>query len=98
MVVANALVEKQRVQLVSMHKDGCPCKTRQCEGKRADSAVYTHTLTKDDSVSLSRTASDSCCDGSRAESQCTQARFCYERRPDKTSFGILPLDIHSRYD
>ncbi|KAA1467599.1 zf-C3HC-domain-containing protein [Dentipellis sp. KUC8613] len=28
---ANALVEKQRVQLVDMHKDGCPWKTRQCD-------------------------------------------------------------------
>ncbi|KAI0084054.1 C3HC zinc finger-like-domain-containing protein [Irpex rosettiformis] len=28
---ANALVEKQRVQLVDMHKDGCPWKMRQCE-------------------------------------------------------------------
>ncbi|THH13963.1 hypothetical protein EW146_g6309 [Bondarzewia mesenterica] len=28
---ANALVEKQRVQLVEMHKDGCPWKTRQCD-------------------------------------------------------------------
>ncbi len=30
--VANALVEKQRVQLVDMHKDGCPWKTGQCDG------------------------------------------------------------------
>lgn len=29
--VANALVEKQRTQLVDMHKDGCPWKTRQCD-------------------------------------------------------------------
>ncbi|OSD06443.1 zf-C3HC-domain-containing protein [Trametes coccinea BRFM310] len=28
---ANALVEKQRVQLVEAHKDGCPWKTRQCD-------------------------------------------------------------------
>ncbi|KAL6299280.1 C3HC zinc finger-like-domain-containing protein [Sparassis latifolia] len=28
---ANALVEKQRVQLVDMHKDGCPWKVRQCD-------------------------------------------------------------------
>ncbi|KZT02602.1 zf-C3HC-domain-containing protein [Laetiporus sulphureus 93-53] len=28
---ANALLEKQRVQLVDMHKDGCPWKTRQCD-------------------------------------------------------------------
>ncbi|KAI0635796.1 zf-C3HC-domain-containing protein [Trametes polyzona] len=28
---ANALVEKQRVQLVEAHKEGCPWKTRQCE-------------------------------------------------------------------
>ncbi|KAI0267747.1 C3HC zinc finger-like-domain-containing protein [Gloeopeniophorella convolvens] len=28
---ANALVEKQRVQLVEMHKDGCPWKKRQCD-------------------------------------------------------------------
>ncbi|KAI0058669.1 zf-C3HC-domain-containing protein [Artomyces pyxidatus] len=28
---ANALVEKQRLQLVEMHKDGCPWKTRQCD-------------------------------------------------------------------
>ncbi|KAI6155701.1 C3HC zinc finger-like-domain-containing protein, partial [Pisolithus tinctorius] len=28
---ANALIEKQRVSLVDMHKDGCPWKTRQCE-------------------------------------------------------------------
>ncbi|KAI1797254.1 zf-C3HC-domain-containing protein [Ganoderma leucocontextum] len=28
---ANALVEKQRVQLVDAHKDGCPWKTRQCD-------------------------------------------------------------------
>ncbi|KAI0671486.1 zf-C3HC-domain-containing protein [Trametes maxima] len=28
---ANALVEKQRVQLVDAHKEGCPWKTRQCE-------------------------------------------------------------------
>ncbi|KAH9856576.1 zf-C3HC-domain-containing protein [Lenzites betulinus] len=28
---ANALVEKQRIQLVEAHKDGCPWKTRQCE-------------------------------------------------------------------
>lgn len=32
---ANALVEKQKGQLVSMHKDGCPWKTRQC-----DDSVY----------------------------------------------------------
>ncbi|EJF64550.1 zf-C3HC-domain-containing protein [Dichomitus squalens LYAD-421 SS1] len=32
---ANALVEKQRVQLVEAHKDGCPWKTRQC-----DDSVY----------------------------------------------------------
>ncbi|KAF9234113.1 zf-C3HC-domain-containing protein [Melanogaster broomeanus] len=32
---ANALVEKQRVSLVEMHKDGCPWKTRQC-----DSSIY----------------------------------------------------------
>lgn len=28
---ANVLVEKQRVQLVDMHKDGCPWKKRQCD-------------------------------------------------------------------
>ncbi|RPD75284.1 zf-C3HC-domain-containing protein [Lentinus tigrinus ALCF2SS1-7] len=28
---ANALVEKQRAQLVENHKDGCPWKTRQCD-------------------------------------------------------------------
>ncbi|KAJ7494638.1 C3HC zinc finger-like-domain-containing protein [Mycena galericulata] len=28
---ANALVEKQRVSLVDMHKNGCPWKTRQCD-------------------------------------------------------------------
>ncbi|KAI0749439.1 C3HC zinc finger-like-domain-containing protein [Daedaleopsis nitida] len=28
---ANALVEKQRAQLVGAHKDGCPWKTRQCD-------------------------------------------------------------------
>ncbi|KAH9916168.1 C3HC zinc finger-like-domain-containing protein [Fomitopsis serialis] len=28
---ANTLVEKQRAQLVDMHKDGCPWKTRQCD-------------------------------------------------------------------
>ncbi|KAJ7158859.1 zf-C3HC-domain-containing protein [Mycena filopes] len=28
---ANALVEKQRVSLVEMHKTGCPWKTRQCD-------------------------------------------------------------------
>ncbi|KAI9000613.1 zf-C3HC-domain-containing protein [Trametes punicea] len=28
---ANALVEKQRAQLVEAHKDGCPWKTRQCD-------------------------------------------------------------------
>ncbi|KZT73623.1 zf-C3HC-domain-containing protein [Daedalea quercina L-15889] len=28
---ANALVEKQRAQLVDTHKDGCPWKTRQCD-------------------------------------------------------------------
>ncbi|KAF8071686.1 zf-C3HC-domain-containing protein [Lyophyllum atratum] len=28
---ANALVEKQRISLVDMHKDGCPWKTRQCD-------------------------------------------------------------------
>ncbi|KAG2157936.1 C3HC zinc finger-like-domain-containing protein [Suillus bovinus] len=32
---ANALVEKQRIQLVEMHKDGCPWHTRQC-----DSSIY----------------------------------------------------------
>ncbi|KIJ14254.1 hypothetical protein PAXINDRAFT_169869 [Paxillus involutus ATCC 200175] len=32
---ANALVEKQRISLVDMHKDGCPWKTRQC-----DSSIY----------------------------------------------------------
>ncbi|KAF9790616.1 zf-C3HC-domain-containing protein [Thelephora terrestris] len=32
---ANALVEKQRGQLVSMHKEGCPWKTQQC-----DDSVY----------------------------------------------------------
>ncbi|KAI0779112.1 C3HC zinc finger-like-domain-containing protein, partial [Irpex lacteus] len=32
---ANALVEKQRVQLVDMHKDGCPWKTGQC-----DASIY----------------------------------------------------------
>jgi len=31
--VANALVEKQRIQLVDMHKDGCPWKKRQCDGR-----------------------------------------------------------------
>ncbi|KAI0346623.1 zf-C3HC-domain-containing protein [Trametopsis cervina] len=31
----NTLVEKQRVQLVSMHKDGCPWKARQC-----DASIY----------------------------------------------------------
>lgn len=31
--VANALVEKQRGQLISMHKDGCPWKTKQCDGE-----------------------------------------------------------------
>ena len=31
--LANALVEKQRIQLVDMHKDGCPWKKRQCDGK-----------------------------------------------------------------
>ncbi|OBZ72050.1 hypothetical protein A0H81_07767 [Grifola frondosa] len=29
---ANTLVEKQRVSLVDMHKNGCPWKTRQCDG------------------------------------------------------------------
>jgi hypothetical protein len=33
--VANALVEKQRIQLVNMHKDGCPWKKRQCDGGSA---------------------------------------------------------------
>ncbi|KAK7033034.1 C3HC zinc finger-like-domain-containing protein [Favolaschia claudopus] len=28
---ANALVEKQRIQLVDAHKNGCPWKTRQCD-------------------------------------------------------------------
>ncbi|KAI0280840.1 C3HC zinc finger-like-domain-containing protein [Russula aff. rugulosa BPL654] len=28
---ANSLVEKQRIQLVDMHKDGCPWKKRQCD-------------------------------------------------------------------
>ncbi|EIW57429.1 zf-C3HC-domain-containing protein [Trametes versicolor FP-101664 SS1] len=28
---ANALVEKQRVQLIEAHKEGCPWKTRQCD-------------------------------------------------------------------
>ncbi|KIK99143.1 hypothetical protein PAXRUDRAFT_30686 [Paxillus rubicundulus Ve08.2h10] len=32
---ANALVEKQRISLVEMHKDGCPWKMRQC-----DSSIY----------------------------------------------------------
>ncbi|KAG1750702.1 C3HC zinc finger-like-domain-containing protein, partial [Suillus lakei] len=32
---ANALVEKQRIQLVEMHKDGCPWRTRQC-----DASIY----------------------------------------------------------
>ena len=31
--VAATLVEKQRVSLVDMHKDGCPWKSKQCEGK-----------------------------------------------------------------
>jgi hypothetical protein len=29
---ADALVEKQRQGLVDMHKNGCPWKTRQCDG------------------------------------------------------------------
>lgn len=29
---ANALVEKQRAQLVDQHKSGCPWKTKQCDG------------------------------------------------------------------
>ena len=33
--VANALIEKQRIQLVNMHKDGCPWKKRQCDGRFA---------------------------------------------------------------
>ncbi|KAG2147642.1 C3HC zinc finger-like-domain-containing protein [Suillus clintonianus] len=32
---ANTLVEKQRIQLVEMHKDGCPWRTRQC-----DASIY----------------------------------------------------------
>lgn len=32
MFEANTLVEKQKGQLVSMHKDGCPWKTQQCDG------------------------------------------------------------------
>ncbi|KAL4248038.1 hypothetical protein ABKN59_002366 [Abortiporus biennis] len=28
---ANALIDKQKAQLVDMHKDGCPWKTRQCD-------------------------------------------------------------------
>ncbi|KAL5526441.1 hypothetical protein ACEPAF_8164 [Sanghuangporus sanghuang] len=32
---ANALIEKQRVQLVQMHKEGCPWRARQC-----DDSVY----------------------------------------------------------
>ncbi|CCM04258.1 uncharacterized protein FIBRA_06425 [Fibroporia radiculosa] len=32
---ANTLIEKQRVSLVGMHKDGCPWKTRQC-----DASIY----------------------------------------------------------
>jgi hypothetical protein len=32
MLQANTLVEKQRGQLVTMHKDGCPWKTQQCDG------------------------------------------------------------------
>lgn len=32
---ANSLVEKQRIQLVDMHKDGCPWKKRQCGGRFA---------------------------------------------------------------
>jgi hypothetical protein len=30
---ANALVEKQRIQMVDIHKDGCPWKKRQCDGE-----------------------------------------------------------------
>lgn len=33
LVSANTLAEKQRVSLVEMHKDGCPWKTRQCDGE-----------------------------------------------------------------
>ncbi len=29
---ANSLLEKQKVHLVGMHKDGCPWKVRQCDG------------------------------------------------------------------
>lgn len=33
LVSANTLAEKQRVSMVEMHKDGCPWKTRQCDGE-----------------------------------------------------------------
>lgn len=38
--VANALVEKQRIQLVDMHKDGCPWKKRQCDGRFRATPVW----------------------------------------------------------
>lgn len=36
--LAATLVEKQRISLVQMHKDGCPWKSKQCEGKVLRSA------------------------------------------------------------
>ena len=33
MFEASTLVEKQKGQLVSMHKNGCPWKTQQCDGE-----------------------------------------------------------------
>lgn len=48
LVAANALVEKQRVQLIEAHKEGCPWKTRQCDG----ASVAAPRATRSDNVSI----------------------------------------------
>ena len=35
-------MERQKGQLVSMHKDGCPWKTQQCDGKCGESTEIPH--------------------------------------------------------
>lgn len=44
------MVEKQRAQLVDMHKDGCPWRTRQCDGMFKNHVVLPELILVSDSI------------------------------------------------
>jgi hypothetical protein len=80
------------VQLVEMHKDGCPWKTRQCDGELT-SFLLKHIILIISSVYLSCTTTNTLFYGEGLEDTSDQARSRHARFTDQASISMLAIIV-----